>query len=134
MGSDCASILIPLRRSHGLCVSISKYKCYEVPAEGCSCKLYTPAKVQRSTLSTIYNPHCTHNPHCAMCDRRSTIPHCAMCDRQSTIHIVQRAIDNPPSTMCKHSRRHSTEGEQVMTAEQLYLYKHCNWIPTVHHF
>ena len=79
-------------------------------------------------LSTIYNPHC------AMCDRQSTIhivqcgmdnlqstlcygqstihivlstihnPHCAKCDQHSTIRIVRGAIDNPPSMMCQQAQ------------------------------
>ena len=72
MGSDCASILRPLRRSHGLCVVITN--ALRSLQRGCSCKLCTKCEGQSPKVNVIYN-------------------------LQSTIHIVQYAIYNPQSTL-----------------------------------
>ena len=107
MGSDCASILIPLLRSHGLCVFILIItNAMRSLQKGCSCKLCTKCEGQSAKVnaiynlqSTLYNVQCTiyivqcaiDNLQSTLCNVRSTIynPHCAKCDRQSTIHDVQ---------------------------------------------
>ena len=67
------------------------------------------AKVQGSTLSTIYNLHC------AMCNRQSMYnPHCTMCNLQSTIHHPQlQCTTNQLASSPGSPARPSNSGEKV---------------------